>query len=154
LVTGYNPSLNATINETLAKNGTLTEADFEQVYATYISPGRYTEKIDHVGAQVMDEINQNMAMVDAAVGLGFDLHRKPYQRFRQAWQGKDREGLRTIVESLVATASEMRPSNQALEERLSSSREEINQLQENLAVVRSESLTDPVTRCCGLSPCR
>ena len=35
--TGYNPSLNQTINETLAQNGTLTDADLEQVYATYIS---------------------------------------------------------------------------------------------------------------------
>ena len=33
--TGYNPSLNQTINETLAQNGTLTDADLEQVYATY-----------------------------------------------------------------------------------------------------------------------
>ena len=30
--TGYNPSLNQTINETLAQNGTLTDADLEQVY--------------------------------------------------------------------------------------------------------------------------
>ena len=38
--TGYNPSLNQTINETLARNGTLTEADLEQIYDTYISPSR------------------------------------------------------------------------------------------------------------------
>jgi diguanylate cyclase len=37
---------------------------------------------------------------------------------------------------------------QALEQRLSASKEEINQLQEHLAVVRTESLTDPLT---GLS---
>jgi len=34
---------------------------------------------------------------------------------------------------------------QALEQRLNASRDEINQLQENLAVVRAESLTDPLT---------
>ena len=33
--TGYNPSLNQTINETLQKNGTLTDADLESVYSTY-----------------------------------------------------------------------------------------------------------------------
>jgi diguanylate cyclase len=53
--------------------------------------------------------------------------------------------LRVIVESLVATATEMKQSNQALEQRLNASREEINQLQENLEVVRTESLTDPLT---------
>ena len=30
--TGYNPSLNQTINETLNRNGTLTTADVDQIY--------------------------------------------------------------------------------------------------------------------------
>jgi len=42
----------------------------------------------------------------------------------------------------------MKQNNEALEQRLSASKEEINQLQEHLAVVRTESLTDPLT---GLS---
>ena len=33
--TGYNPSLNQMINEMLARNGTLGEADIEQIYETY-----------------------------------------------------------------------------------------------------------------------
>ena len=36
--TGYNPSLNQTINETLTRNGTLSEADIDQIYETYLSP--------------------------------------------------------------------------------------------------------------------
>ena len=39
----------------------------------------------------------------------------------------------------------MKQNNQALEQRLNASKEEINQLQENLEVVRTESLTDPLT---------
>jgi diguanylate cyclase len=39
----------------------------------------------------------------------------------------------------------MERNNLALEERLSASKQEINQLQENLEVVRTESLTDPLT---------
>src|SRR5262245_28647002 len=61
--TGYNPSLNQVINETLAKNGTLTDSDLEQVYGAYLSPTRLTDKIDNVGSRVMDEINQVMAMI-------------------------------------------------------------------------------------------
>ena len=41
--TGYNPSLNQTINETLARNGTLSEADIDSIYETYISPIRFTD---------------------------------------------------------------------------------------------------------------
>ena len=39
----------------------------------------------------------------------------------------------------------MKQNNHALEQRLNASKQEINQLQENLEVVRTESLTDPLT---------
>src|SRR5205085_12702103 len=66
--TGYNPSLNQSINETLARNGTLTAADIDQIYESYLSPTRLTDRIDNVGGQIVDEIEQVMAMIDAAVG--------------------------------------------------------------------------------------
>src|SRR5829696_8145684 len=44
--TGYSPSLNQTINETLARSGTLSDADLEQIYASFVSPTRLTDKID------------------------------------------------------------------------------------------------------------
>jgi diguanylate cyclase len=143
--TGYNPSLNQTINETLAKNGTLTDSDLDQVYSTYISPIRFTEKIDDVGSRVMDEINQVMAMMDAAVGSASTYTESLTSVTDKLGSSKDRESLRAIVESLVATANEMKQNNHTLEERLNASKAEINQLQENLEVVRTESLTDPLT---------
>jgi len=66
--TGYCPSLNQTVNETLAKGGTLTDADLDQVYLAYLSPTRLTDKLDNVGARVLDEISQVMQMVDATAG--------------------------------------------------------------------------------------
>ena len=61
--TGYNPSLNKIINETLARNGKLTEADLEQIYETYLSPIATTDRIDKVGARVIGEIDEVMAMI-------------------------------------------------------------------------------------------
>lgn len=143
--TGYNPSLNQTINETLAKNGTLTDEDLERVYSSFISSVRHDEKIDKVSARVVDEIDQVMAMMDAAVGSASNYQETLTTASDRLGVTKDRDGLRTIVESLVSTANDMKESNQVLEQSLSASREEINQLQENLAVVRTESLTDPLT---------
>src|SRR6185295_17505981 len=56
--TGYNPQLNQTINETLQRTGTLTGSDIEQIYDTYLNPTRLTDRIDTVGSQVVDEIEQ------------------------------------------------------------------------------------------------
>jgi diguanylate cyclase len=143
--TGYNPSLNQSINEALAKNGTLTDADIDQAYTTYISATRHSDKIDTVGSRFMDEINQVMSMMDAAVGSASSYTESLTDASDKLGSAKDREGIRTIVESLVAAANEMKQANQTLEQRLHASKEEINQLQENLAVVRIESLTDPLT---------
>jgi diguanylate cyclase len=143
--TGYNTSLNQTINELLAQNGTLTDADLDQIYATFISSTRFGDKIDNVGARVMDEIDQVMAMIDAAAGSASTYSANLNNVTHELIATKDRDGLRQIVESLVATANEMKQNNEALEQRLTASKEEINQLQEHLAVVRTESLTDPLT---------
>jgi diguanylate cyclase len=143
--TGYNPSLNQMINETLARNGTLTEADVDQIYDTYLSPARLTERIDKVGLRVKDEIEQVMAMIGSAVGSATSYSESLADASQRLGHTNDSHGLRTIVESLVQTAKEMEKTNQTLEARLSESKQEINALQENLEAVRTESLTDPLT---------
>ncbi len=63
----------------------------------------------------MDEINQVMAMIDAAVGSASSYTESLTDVSDKLGNAKDREGLRAIVESLVATANEMKQNNQALE---------------------------------------
>lgn len=143
--TGYHPSLNQKINETLSQNGTLSEADLESIHETYLAPNRLTDRIDTVGSKVMGEIEQVMAMIDAAAGSA-SSYTESLAGMSEKIGASDREGLRAIVEGLVATAKEMEESNQKLEERLSASKQEINELQVNLEAVRTESLTDPLTQ--------
>jgi diguanylate cyclase len=144
--TGYRPSLNQKINETLKEHGTLSDADLELIYETYLSPVRLSERIDNVGSQVKGEIEQVMAMIDAAAGSATSYTESLADMSQKLGQSKDREGLRAIVEGLVHTAKEMEASNQKLEERLNASKQEINELQTNLEAVRNESLTDPLTQ--------
>ena len=144
--TGYHPSLNQKINEILADRGKLTDDELEQVYDTYLSPVRLSERIDNVGAQVKGEIEQVMAMIDAAAGSANHYTESLADMSEKLGASKDREGLRAIVESLVQTAKEMEVSNHKLEERLNASKQEINELQVNLEAVRAESLTDPLTQ--------
>src|SRR5260370_18804208 len=67
--TGYNAPLNKIINETLARNGKLTEADLEQIYDTYLSHIKTTDRIDKVGARVIGEIDDVMNVLSAALGM-------------------------------------------------------------------------------------
>ncbi|MEX1083768.1 MAG: GGDEF domain-containing protein, partial [Xanthobacteraceae bacterium] len=143
--TGYNPQLNDAVNELLQQKGQVTEADLEKIYENFLSPSRLSQHLDQVGAQVRDEIDQVMAMIEAAVGSASSYTESLAGVTQQLGSAKDREGLRTIIESLVHTAKDMEHTNQALEARLSASKQEIHQLQSNLETVRHESLTDPLT---------
>ncbi len=143
--TGYNPALNQSINETLARKGTLSATDLDQIYEGFLSPVRLTERIDTVGSQVVDEIEQVMSMIDVAVGSAENYTESLANVTRTLSNARDREGLRIIVESLVHATKEMEHTNYSLEARLKASKQEINQLQENLEAVRNESLTDPLT---------
>ena len=143
--TGYNPSLNQMINELLARNGTLNEADVDQIHETYISANRFTDRIDRVGSQVMGEIEQVMAMIGAAAGTASNYTESLVDVTQKLGVATDEPAVRAIVESLVQATKDMEKNNQALEERLSASKQEITVLQQNLDAVRNESLTDPLT---------
>jgi diguanylate cyclase len=143
--TGYNPSLNQTINDILARDGTLSEDSINQIYDTYISPNRFSDRIDDVGAQVKGEIEQVMAMIGAAAGSAYNYTENLASASERLDRTDDGAGIRVIVESLVQATKQVERINKALEARLSASKLEITELQGVLEAVRSESLTDPLT---------
>ena len=143
--TGYNPSLNQKVNETLSSSGTLTDADIEYIYSTYISPTRLVDELGSVNTKISGEIDQVMALIDTAVRSATKHDASLADMTSKLGRADDRDAVRGIIESLVQTASDMKRDNRALEARLKSSKQEITQLQQNLETVRNESLTDPLT---------
>jgi len=130
--TGYNSPLNKVINETLARNGRLTEADLEQIYETYLSHLKTTDRIDKVGARVIGEIDDVMRLLGDALGAstGYDANlRGATEKLEGA---ESREEVRSVVDALVKSTYDMRDTNKALEERLALSRAEISNLQQSL----------------------
>jgi diguanylate cyclase len=61
--------LNEKINETLRQKGNLSNADLKEIYESYLSPVRLTDRIDSLGSKVMDEIERAMSMINVAVGF-------------------------------------------------------------------------------------
>ncbi|HXX02965.1 MAG TPA: GGDEF domain-containing protein [Xanthobacteraceae bacterium] len=143
--TGYNLSLNQSINELLARNGTLTAADLDQIYESFIAPNRITDRIDTVGARVLDEITQVLDMIHVAADSATSYSDSLADVSKKLEHAKDGEGLRAVIDRLIQGAQHMELNNKKLEARLSASKQEIEQLQHNLEAVRSESQTDPLT---------
>ncbi len=143
--TGYNAPLNKIINETLARHGRLSEADLEQIYETYLSHLKTTDRIDKVGARVIGEIDDVMNLLTDALGMSANYDASLTGASEKLTSAKNREQIKAVVETLVQSTREMRDTNKALEERLTLSKNEISNLQQSLEAIRAESLTDPLT---------
>lgn len=143
--TGYNAPLNKIINETLSRNGKLTEADLEQLYDTYLSQIKTTERIDKVGARVIGEIDDVMTLITEALSVSSNYDDSLTGASQKLAVAKSSEQVRAIVETLVKSTREMRDTNKVLEDRLTLSKSEISNLQQSLEAIRAESLTDPLT---------
>lgn len=143
--TGHNSPLNKIINDTLARHGKLTEADLEQIYETYLSQIKTTDRIDKAGARVIGEIDDVMTLISDALGMSASYDDSLSGATQKLSVAGDRDQIKAIVESLVKSTREMRDTNKALEDRLSLSKNEISNLQQSLEAIRAESLTDPLT---------
>lgn len=143
--TGYNAGLNKIINETLARQGRLSESDLDQIYETYLSQLRTSDRIDKVGARVINEIDEVMNLVTDALGLTNALGNELDGATARLVGARDRDAVMHVVNSLVKTTLEMRESNRMLEARLVNAKQEIGNLQASLEAIRAETLTDPLT---------
>jgi diguanylate cyclase len=143
--TGYNSELNKIINETLSRNGKLTEADLEQIYETYLSQIKTTDRIDKVGSRVIGEIDDVMRLIGEALGMSASFEESLSGATRQFEAARGPDEIKAVVESLIRSTHEMRDINGALHDRLALSKTEISDLQQSLEAIRAESLTDPLT---------
>jgi diguanylate cyclase len=94
---------------------------------------------------MVDEIKQILDTIDTAAGSATSYSANLADACEKLQSANDGAALRMVIERLVSGAKEMQLSNKKLESRLTASRQEIEQLQQNLEVVRTESLTDPLT---------
>jgi diguanylate cyclase len=142
--TNCNPSRNTIVNETVARKGNISPAELEKVYG-YAPPNLISDNVDKLAASVADEVEQVMAMIDAAVGTVATYRDDLSNVTEQLDSAHDRDGLRAIVESLVEATKSMEATNQALTASLKTSKQEISQLQEKVESLRIDSLTDSLT---------
>src|ERR1700756_1570456 len=99
--TGYNAPLNKIINETLARSGKLSESDLEQIYETYLSHIKTSDRIDKVGARVIGEIDAVMRLITDARGVSATYDASLVGASDRLSTATTRDQIKTIVEGLA-----------------------------------------------------
>src|SRR5262249_24385566 len=144
-VAGTQPKLNAYINDLLAERQTLSPAELDQIHYRFFSQARVAERVETVGAKIKDEVDQIVAMIEAAIGANTQYQSELEDSTRKLALPIDRDTLRVIVESLVFSTKEVERENSTLSASLGLSRKQIADLQDDLVSIRAESLSDPLT---------
>jgi diguanylate cyclase len=147
--TGYNAPLNKIINETLARNGTLSEADLEQIYDTYLSHIKTSDRIDKV-ARVIGEIDDVMTWLRMRCACRRALSSLSRRQRETAYRQEPRpdQGHRRRADQIHPRDAR---HQQGARRPPFLSKTEISNLQHSLEAIRAESLTDPLT---GLGNCK
>ncbi|WP_188409710.1 GGDEF domain-containing protein [Agaricicola taiwanensis] len=145
--TGFNAGLNDAVNKIISAGRAVTPEEADTLYQIHIAPSHLSQKVDKMGAMIVDEISQVMAMIDAARGSA--------SAYDQSLNGleeslgridQDRDQVRLIIGALIQATREIQHANDELEQRMVETRQEILALQLNLEAIRAEAMTDPLTQ--------
>lgn len=140
------PALNEQIDAIIGSGRGLDEAEIEGIYKRHCAPTMPADNIDNASEKVTAEIAKVMAMLGDAIGSS-SVNADLIDRTSAAIGGVSApEGLKGAIEILTGTARKMRKDNSDLQTSLTESRREIERLQEDLQIVRENSLKDPLTK--------
>jgi diguanylate cyclase len=137
--------LAAAINKKLARNGTLTPQEVEDLYSAHISPAGIPGRGDKLGSQIGEEIEQILAIIAAAAGSASAYSASLADGAVRLATATDEAGVRAIVEDLTLATTRMELANVNMHDQLQAALEEIGRLRREIGALRNESLTDPLT---------
>ncbi|MGA0531377.1 GGDEF domain-containing protein [Hansschlegelia sp. KR7-227] len=144
--TGYNAALNRAINQALEREATISEAELDLLYETYLSPLRLSERVDHIGARILAEIAEVTDLLKNARESSNDYATSLESISTEvAGQGEASQALGNLVRRLLTETGAMVSRTRDLERQLATTQDEMQELHNTLEAIRAESLTDPLT---------
>jgi diguanylate cyclase len=140
-----NPQINQRINDLLAGNAKLSIADVDRLCDEYLSPLNSLPRLEEAGVDLATEVDHIVDLVEAAAGSAAAYRADLTDADHALGRSVDREAIRKIVQTLVQSTNEMEHRNRALETALRVSKQVIEDLKEDVDLIREESLRDPLT---------
>ncbi len=142
---GDNPVLNAAIDAIVERNQSVSAGDLSQLHKRFFSVTLLADRIETVSRRMDGAISGILTALDVAT-LPNGRHHADLDGMTEALnETPDHAALQALIGGLVTATAEMEKKNEDLSACLSSSVEEITKLRADLAIIRAESITDPLT---------
>jgi diguanylate cyclase len=143
--TGEYPSLNIAINDLLTRRVAVGGDLIEQIGARYIPSKDHRERFDKVGVRVNKVIGRVLGSLDNLIedegAFSADLAQTP----DKLTAAENRNALVGEIRNMMQSAKFIGDQHRGLEEKLSTSIDEINDLRDQLQKIRNANVTDPLT---------
>ena len=130
------------INSALDANGTLSVADIDAIYDEFFSQ---REHVERVGTKVSGEIDRIVEMLHELIVSTSESRADCSDASRQLALATDPSAVRATADALIKSLRAVELKHAALEQRLSSSKKEMDVLKQSMAVLSVEATVDPVT---------
>lgn len=142
---GVNADLNAEIKSLLIEYPRLTQDQIEKLYADHFLNTSADERMEEIGSKVSTELNSIMETVGQSLENTENYSESLEIFTSELAEIKDEGSLRMIISSMASATFQMAENSRKLESNLANSQKQISELNQNIEMVRQESMTDALT---------
>jgi diguanylate cyclase len=144
-VSGELPELKRTMDILLSNRQAFTPEICADLHGRFFDANGQLSLLEDTGDKLRRAVEEVVKSIGAAAGDATSFT-QALDRFSSAiGRGEGTDKVRGLISGLVGETQRMAERNRALEERLQHSSSEVEELRQNLEVVRREALTDPLT---------
>ena len=142
---GRSAKLNKELDAASKENKPLTPIQAERLFRIHIL-GADADRLNRVGSKIRSMLDRITDLFEESGGDIEQFTRDLYSAKQSMNEsGDDVHSLRAVVTELVAASETMITSNENLNNQLKSGAQEIDQLQKDIEVIRTQALMDPLT---------
>ena len=139
-------ALSKAIDSCIRRNGTITDHDLHQIYEQHVSPLRFFERMERIETGLGEEVDQVAAMLDAALQTSSNLDSVLNEAASRLSAVPERRTEQlNLIRCLLQSVQAAEAAHRQLHKVFAASQEKLAALQPNLAALRAEALTDPLT---------
>jgi diguanylate cyclase len=144
-VTGLVPELKRAIDVMIANQGEFSQIVNSELYSRFCSAGEHFNLMQETGDKLHHAADQLIHYIKTATGDTRAFGKALDKYSTELGAGPNGDRLKTMVSGLILETQRVAERNRTLETQLEESSTEIQQLRQNLELVRREALTDALT---------
>jgi diguanylate cyclase len=139
------PELNRDVNALVAAKSTPTIEELDQIFEQYLSPMGALACVSKIGGEIAREAEQIADRLETSVEDTATFHRRLEDACHELDPSANRDALRAVLIAMMRAAEDMDLRSKTLETALRSSKQTIENLQDEIQAIRQDSLRDSLT---------